>query len=316
MAENMQRLLEAIHRAHRSCDEGAVAESLPELARVDPDLYGICVMTVDGVGHAVGDSSVPFTVQSIAKPFVYGLALEDLGLALVRRCIGVEPTGDPFDSVLPHDDVAARRFNPMVNAGAIATTSLIQGRTRGQRWQRIRAALGRYMCKQVTVDDAVLASKRQTDHVSRGLAYLMCSEGMIEGEIEDVIELYFRQCAIQTDCHDLALMAATLANAGRNPVSGEQAISRRYVKHMLSVMFSSGLYDFSGQWAYRVGLPAKSAISGALIAVVPGRFGLAVYSPRLGTHSKSVRGVRTCEDISRMLELHLFATERTRGASP
>ncbi len=306
MPSDIDQVLQSIHACRLSSDGGAPAANLPELSQTEADRYGICVITVDGSTHAVGDSTAAFTMQSIAKPFVYGMALEELGLTLVRRRIGVEPTGNPFDSVPGRDEVAARRFNPMVNAGAIATTSLIQGRTLEGRWERMRSAFGRYLCRNVRTDEPVLTAKRHADHATRGLAHLMCAEGMVDGAIDDVIELYFRQCSVRVDCHDLALMAATLANGGRNPVSGELAISRRHVRHVLSVMFSSGMYDFSGQWAYRVGLPAKSGLSGAILAVVPGRFGVAVYSPRLGDHSKSVRGVETCEDLARRLKLHVF----------
>ena len=298
--------LQELHCRYQPLRDGAAANYIPKLANANPEWFGISVVTADGQAYSVGDTSVLFTIQSISKPFVYGLVLEDWGSESVREKIGIEPTGDPFNATLASEEIEERKYNPMINAGAIATTSLIKGANQEERQRRLFGMFERYLGRRVEIDQSVFDSRQATDSLNRAIAYIMLNFGRIEGKIEEILDLYFQQCSLRVDCGDLALMAATLANAGINPVTGQQAIASRTVKNLLSIMYTCGLYDFSGQWAYRVGLPAKSGLSGALIAVVPGQMGIAVYSPPLGEHKKSLRGVKVLEALSRTFGLHIF----------
>jgi glutaminase len=299
-------LLAELHERHKDNTKGKVATSLAELAGADPRWFGISAVTVDGAVHTCGDSARVFTIQSIAKPFVFGLALADHGANALARYIGVEPTGDSYNSILQPERVSQRRFNPMINAGALVTTGLLRGADPDARFARLSASLRRYLGHDVALDTAALASRQRGDHVNHALAHLLRSQGLLEAGVDAVIDLYARQCSLKVDCRDLALMAATLANRGVNPISGERAVRAAHVKHILAVMYACGMYEFSGQWAYRVGLPAKSSMSGAIMMVVPGQMGVAVFSPPVDDQNKSVRGVMTCEDLSRHLGLHTF----------
>ncbi|HAC62293.1 MAG TPA: glutaminase A [Cyanothece sp. UBA12306] len=285
---------------------GQNANYIPELAQVDPNLLGISLVTTKGRSYSVGDTSTLFTIQSISKPFVYGLVLEDWGPQYVLQKIGVEPTGEPFNDIMEPQEIQDRKYNPMVNAGAITTTSLIKGNTLQEKQQRLFSMFRRYFGRDVQINESIFWSRKTEDNWNRALAYMMVNFGLIEGKVEEVLDLYFQQCSIKVTCQDLALMAATLANSGLNPITGEQALNKNYAKHLMSIMFTSGLYDFSGQWAYRVGLPAKSGLSGAIIGVIPNQMGIAVFSPPLGEHNKSVRGVKIFEELSQQFKLHIF----------
>ncbi len=301
--DNLQRLYDK----YLPFDKGKTTDILPQLQGADPDTFALSVVSIDGEVHSVGDYQKKFSIQSISKPFVYGLALEDHGEAHIRRIIGVEPTGETFNSLIKHEQIFEGRFNPMVNAGAVTTTSLIKGGTLQERIDRIIGMLGGYIGHAVEIDEEALGSRRTLDNVNRAIAYFMLSEGRLAAGVEDTVELYAYQCSVLVDCQELALMAATLANGGIHPRSGRRMISSKYVKPILSVMFISGMYEFSGQWAYRVGIPAKSGVAGAILAIVPGRMGIAAYSPLLGPHCKSVRGVRAIEALSKKYHYHVFS---------
>jgi glutaminase len=298
--------LTELHDRYRGLRDGRVADYIPQLATADPDWFSICAATVTGEQYAVGDADAHFTLQSISKPFVFGLALEDHGREFISERVGVEPTGDAFNSIIRLDDRSHRPHNPMVNAGAIAVTSCLRGSGPTERLNRMLAMFGRYLGTDVTVDMSVFMSERTTGHRNRAIAHLMVNFGMLEGSVDEALDLYFQQCSVTVTCRDLALMAATLANAGTNPVTGVRAVDPGYIRDLLSVMFTCGLYDYTGEWAYRVGLPAKSGVGGGILVVVPGVLGLGVFSPPLDTHGNSVRAVRVCEDLSRDLRLHVF----------
>jgi glutaminase len=298
--------LQSIYEKFLPLTEGHTTDILAHLKDADPNTFAISAVSIGGEVHSVGDFSKEIPIQSISKPFVYGMALKDWGEEHVRRIIGVEPTGDAFNSLIQHDQVCRGRFNPMVNAGAVTTTSLIKGGGLQERIQRIQEMISGYIGHPAEFDGAALSSRKNLDNMNRAIAYLMLSEGCIEGNVEETVELFAHQCSLSANCQDMAMMAATLANGGVQPFTGKRMVSARYVKNILSIMFSSGLYDFSGQWAYRVGIPAKSGLAGAVLAVVPGKMGLAAYSPLLGPHHKSVRGVRAIEEISRKYSFHVF----------
>lgn len=302
-----------IYKRYQDVDSGSVATYIPELAKVSPSLFGICLVTADGQIYEVGDSQDPFTIQSISKPFVYGLAIADCGVEAVTRRVGVEPTGEAFNSII-FDEANNRPYNPMVNAGAIATTALVQGQGFDQRFDRILRMFESFAGRSLSVDEAVFQSEKETGHRNRAIAYLELNAGMIEEPIAEHLDLYFRQCSILVTARDLAVMAATLANNGLNPLTRERAIAPEQVSSILSVMASCGMYDFSGEWLYRIGMPAKSGVGGGIIAILPGQFGIGTFSPPLDERGNSVRGIDVCQELSARFRLHLFDTHAVTKA--
>jgi glutaminase len=300
----LSRFLDLCHSEIGGDNSGAIANYIPELAKADPDHFGISVVTTDGYVYEVGDSSVPFTIQSISKAFVFALALETIGAKRVESLIGVEPSGDAFNSIRLRAD--NRPFNPMVNAGAIACSGLIYDAEGSGAFNRILATLGRFAGRELGVDEAVFASERKTGDRNRAIAYLLRNYDAIKGDVDGVLDVYFRQCSVLVTARDIAIMAATLANRGINPITGDQVINPYVVARTLSVMASSGMYDYAGEWIYRVGMPAKSGVGGGIVAALPAQLGLGTYSPLLDSHGNSVRGLRVCAALSSHFDLHLF----------
>ena len=268
---------------------------------------------MDGRVYEAGDAAQPFTIQSVSKPFLYGYALREYGQAFVLDRVGVEPTGEAFNSIVL-DKVKNRPFNPMVNSGAIAVAGLMKGRDGAERRENMLALLGQFAGRRMEIDRAVYASEDATGHWNRAIAYMMLNSGMIERDPAEVLEVYFQQCSVLVTARDLALMAATLANDGVQPVSGERVLGREAVRDVLSVMMSCGMYNYAGQWAFEVGLPAKSGVSGAVMAVIPGQVGLCAFSPPLDAFGNSVRGVMACQELSRRFDLHTFSHSPGAGA--
>lgn len=304
-AAPFRQTLQEVHAKYSTLDEGKVADYIPELAKADPKWFGISAVTTDGLVIDVGDCNQHFTIQSISKPFVYGQVLEDHGLDTVLARIGVEPTGEAFNSILL-DEVSNRPFNPMVNAGAIATADLVLGKDFSERITRLIDLFSRYCGRDVHLDNSVFMSERSTGHRNRAIAHLMRNFNMMGDRIDESLELYFQQCSMLVSCHDLAVMGATLANGGVNPMTGQRAISQSNVKYLLSIMHSCGMYDYAGEWGFRVGMPAKSGVSGGIVAVVPGVMAIGIYSPPLDVKGNSVRGVKVCEELSQRFGLHCF----------
>lgn len=286
--------------------DGEVASYIPELAKADPKAFGIVLVTTDGEVYQAGDTEQLFTIQSISKAFVYATAMADRGRQAVLRKIHVEPTGDAFNSISLHP-VTGAPLNPMINAGAIAAAGLVGGDTAEVQWRRIVGSLSTFAGRTLEIDDAVYRSESETGFRNRAIGWMLRNFGILEEEPTEVLETYFQQCAIEVTCRDLALIGATLANQGRNPLTREQAIAPEYVANILSVMASCGMYDFSGEWLYRVGLPAKSGVGGGILAVLPGQLGIGIFSPPLDAQGNSARGIKVCADLSRDLGLHLFA---------
>lgn len=303
-----------LHRRHKENRSGRLADYIPELTRIDPDLFGIAFTTMDGFIYEAGDTAAPFTIQSISKAIIYGLALEDHGREEVLRRIGVEPSGEAFNSIA-FDERNNRPFNPMVNAGAIAATAMVKGSGHAERFERILDVFQRFCGRDLKMDEAVYQSESRTGHRNRAIAFLELNAGMIGGDVEEHLDLYFRQCSLLVNTVDLAIIAATLANGGINPVTGELALSPEYVRSVLSVMNTCGMYDYAGGWQFDVGLPAKSGVGGGITAVLPSHLGIGVFSPRLDAVGNSERGVKVCEDISRSFRLHLFE-DRGIGQEP
>jgi glutaminase len=304
--------LRRLHERFLPLRDGEVATYIPELARVDADAFGIVIATVDGAVYEVGDARARFTIQSMSKPLTYAAILESRGEAAVRRRIGVEPTGDAFNAItLEH--AGGTPLNPMVNAGAIAAVGLLEGEGTEDRTARLVETYGAFCGRALRIDTAVYASERDTGHRNRAIAHLLRSTGALDGDPDDVVDTYFRQCSAEVDTRDLALVAATLANGGRHPLTGIQAASDATVRDVLSVMATCGMYDGAGEWLFEVGLPAKSGVSGGILAVLPGRLGIGVWSPRLDRHGNSVRGVAVCRAMAAELELHLVRGQRDAG---
>ena len=308
----VRRYLEDLHARHKLNRQGKLADYIPELSKVDPDEFGIAFATMDGFVYEVGDTNALFTIQSISKAIIYGLALTDHGREAVLKKIGVEPSGEAFNSIA-FDEKNNRPFNPMVNAGAIAATALVKGADIDERWDRILDMFQRFAGRDLTLDEPVYRSESATGHRNRAIAFLELNSGMIGGDVDEHLDLYFRQCSLLVNTADLAIIGATLANGGLNPVTGERALAAEHVRAVLSVMNTCGMYDYAGGWQFDVGLPAKSGVGGGITAVLPGHLGIGVFSPRLDAVGNSERGVRVCEDISRNFRLHLF---EDRGAGP
>ncbi|AWB96358.1 glutaminase A [Agromyces badenianii] len=305
LRDPVRHMLESVLDDVRALSTGAVASYIPELAMVDPERLGAALVSTHGVVHETGDSDAEFTIQSVSKPFVFALAVDALGLAEVTRHVGLEPSGEPFNAI-SLEATSGRPLNPMINAGAIVTTSLMRGDTAEEKFALVRAGLERFAGRDLTVDDDVFTSEASTGDRNRALAYLTRSAGTLASTAEVATTAYFRQCSLTVNARDLAIMAATLATGGVNPVTGERVISEDAARWTMAVMTSCGMYDASGDWLVRVGLPAKSGVGGGIVAVQPGQFGIGTFSPRLDERGNSVRGVATLELLSERHGLHML----------
>jgi glutaminase len=309
-ASPIDAYLARLHQDWLPDRSGAVADYIPPLALADPDSFGIAITTTEGHSYEVGDSRVAFTIQSMSKPFTYGLALHDHGFDAVDAKVGVEPSGEAFNSISLAPG-SGRPLNPMINAGAITSTSLVAGAGAAEREGRVVDFYGRFAGRPLEVDTEVYEAERDTGHRNRAIGHMLRAFGVLEDDPDEALDLYFRQCSVSVDCRDLSLMAATLANGGVNPASGERVLARDLVDRVLSVMTTCGMYDAAGEWVVDVGMPAKSGVGGGVLAVLPGQLGIAVFSPPLDRHGNSVRGVEVCRQISTDLNLNLLHVARS-----
>lgn len=286
---------------------GVLANYIPELAEVDPERLGASIAMVDGELYASGDTDSLFTIQSISKPFVYALALADRGFERVLDKVGVEPSGEPFNEI-SLEDSSGRPLNPMINAGAITTHSLVGTETMNpaERMERVISGLSAFAGRSLDVDEAVYSSEIEHAHRNLAIAHMLRSHDILTENPAGVVEGYTRQCSLLVTVQDLAMMAATLANYGIQPVTGEQVVPKTVVRQVLSVMFTCGMYNAAGDWATQVGIPAKSGVGGGIIGAVPGQLGLATFSPRLDVHGNSVRGVSLFERFSSDMGMHVM----------
>jgi glutaminase len=306
----LRRLLDEV----RTDTSGVLADYIPELAFADPELLGLALVSVTGRDYVAGDSTATFTMQSISKPFVYALAVESLGLDEVDRWVGSEPSGESFNAI-SFESATGRPANPMINAGAIATSSLVGSGDSAARFEKIRSTLSEFAGRSLRIDDAVYRSEQETGDRNRALAYLMRSAGGLRLGVDDAVDVYFRQCSLLVDTHDVAVMAATLANHGVNPVTGVRVVGEEAARCALAQMATAGMYDHAGEWMLRVGLPAKSGVSGGIVAADPGQFGIGVYSPRLDPRGNSVRGVTAMRALSHDYGLHPLGHTPTADGS-
>lgn len=313
------RIDELLARAHARAlahVEGAVADYIPILAEADPDAFGACVADVDGGLHEIGDTRIPFSIQSISKAFVYALLCESVGHERVREAVGVNNTGLAFNSVVAIEINDGHPMNPMVNAGAIATTAMIPGTTAEQQWDAIRSGLSLFAGRDLALDEKVYRSEAETNQRNRAIAQLLESYGRIEGDPLRAVDVYTRQCSLLVDARDLAVMGATLADGGVNPVTGDRVVSAEVCRDTLAVLAASGLYERSGEWLFEIGLPGKSGVAGGLVTVAPGKVGIGTYAPRLDPAGNSIRGQVATAYLSRALGLNIFASDSHYAAAP
>lgn len=298
-------LLKDLHRKYKDVHEGEVATYIPELGLANPDHFGICLTSVDGTIIEAGDCDVEFTIQSTSKAFVFAMALTSHGRDAVYRRVGVEPSGDAFNSI--ELDRLNRAFNPMVNAGAITTTGFIQGATMEERKEKMLATFSAAAGRPLRIDESVYKSESDTGHRNRAIAWMLTNfDKMDLATNMETLELYFMQCSILVTARDLAVMGATLANMGINPLTGENVFEMDCIQDVLSVMFTCGMYDYAGEWAFRVGIPAKSGVGGGILGVVNRQLGIGTFSPKLDERGNSVRGIKACTALSEELGLHAF----------
>jgi len=306
--ERVRSLVVAAYERFRDNRDGSVSTVYPALARVPPGLFGICVVSTRGEVFGIGDDEVAFTIMSVAKPFVFALVCAALGPAEAQRLVGVNATGLPFNSLTAVEQSADGRTNPMVNPGAIATTSLVPGATAEEQWRRISDGLSGFAGRRLALDDEVYASATATNHRNRGIARLLEDRGCLHGDPEETVDLYTRQSSLSVTAHDLAVMGSTLADGGVNPLSGEQVVDAVSARHTLAVMASAGLYETSGDWLYEVGLPGKSGIGGGMVTVSPGKGAIGTFAPLLDGAGNSVKGRLVARYLAEELGLDVFVS--------
>ncbi|WP_328520367.1 glutaminase A [Kribbella sp. NBC_00359] len=302
-------LVQAAYERFRGVGDGTVSDVYPALARVEPEAFGLCVVAIDGRRFEAGDSGRLFTMMSVAKPFVFALMCQAVGVDAIRALVGVNATGLPFNSVQAVERSPQGRTNPMVNPGAIATTSLTPGRSLDDRWQFIVDGLSRFAGRELVLDDDVLASALATNHRNRALAALLRSVGGLAGDPEEATELYTRQSCLSVAATDLAMMGATLADGGVCPTTQERVIDADVARVTLAVMTIAGLYETSGDWLLDVGVPGKSGIGGGIVTVSPGKGGLGTFGPRLDQAGNSIKGQLAAEFLARRLGFDLLASQ-------
>lgn len=308
----VEALLAEAYERFSTVMTGELADYIPALAAADPSWFGLAVVGVSGASFAVGDSEVRFSIQSVSKPFVFALIVEAIGYNEARLLLGVDSTGLPFNSVMAIELNDERTMNPMVNAGAIAATSAVLGDSVEAKWEFILDGLSKFAGRRLEVDEGVLISELETNQRNQGIARLLESYGRMYSDPLEATLNYTKQCSLIVTVTDLAVMGATLADGGVNPITGEQVVSADVCKRVLAVMATAGLYEHSGAWLYEIGLPAKSGVSGAIVSIAPGKGGMAVFSPPLDDAGNSVRGQLATKFLSDLLGLNLFASRGAR----
>ena len=307
--ERVQALIEAAYAQFVDDRDGTVSDVYPALAAVEPEQFGLCMTDAAGRMYDVGDADVPFTIMSVSKPFVFALICEQLGPQAAREQLGVNGTGRSFNSLDAITTSADGRTNPMVNPGAIAATSLAPGASIDERWQFIVRGLERFAGRELTVDESVYESASASNVHNRAIVAALHERGRLGCDPAEALDLYTRQCALQVTARDLALMGATFADGGVQPVTRERVVAASVARHVLAVMTTAGMYETSGDWLYDVGLPGKSGISGGVVTVAPGKGALGTFAPRLDAAGNSVRGQHATALLARTLGLDLFASQ-------
>jgi glutaminase len=305
----VEALVKAAYQRYKDLDEGKVADYIPALAKVPRGLFGICIAGVDGSSFEIGDSKHQFSIQSVSKPFVFALVSEAIGTEEARAKIGANATGLPFNSVMAIELNSDRTMNPMVNAGAIATTSAVPGDTADAKWRFIREGLSRFAGRDLSIDEEVYESEAATNQRNRGIARLLEGYERMYFDALQATDVYTKQCSLLVSAADLAVMGATLADGGVNPLTRERVVSADVAKRVLAIMATAGLYERSGDWLFEIGLPGKSGVGGGIVTISPGKGGLGVFSPPLDEAGNSVRAQRVTKYLSEHLGLNLFASQ-------
>jgi glutaminase len=304
----IDKALKEAHAKYKTLQEGKNADYIPALAKVPSNLFGIALVTTDGQLHAVGDSDSLFSIQSISKVFTMARVMEDSGEQAIQDGVGVDATGQVFNSIVAIEQYKGHQMNPLVNPGAIATTGMVSGKTAAEKWSKILATYETFAGRKLAVNQEVYESEAATNQRNQAIGALMYAYGLIQDDSKMVTDVYTRQCSVNVSAKDLAVMAATLANGGKNPVTKQQVVKAEHVPNILAVMATAGLYDDSGIWLYNVGLPAKSGVGGGIIAVAPGKFGIAAFSPPLDAAGNSVRAQRGIQHVAEQLGANPYAS--------
>jgi glutaminase len=308
-SEQVNDLVAEAYERYRTNTDGQNSQVYPALARVPSELFGICVADTGGNVYAVGDADYDFTIMSVSKPFVFALVCQEIGVEKVRQDIGVNATGLAFNSLAAIEQNLDGRTNPMVNAGAIATTSLVPGATLEDKWQFIQDGLSGFAGRSLPLNEEVYASASLTNHRNRSIARLLQSYERIYMDPVEATDLYTRQCSLNVSAKELAVMGATLADGGMNPLTKAQVVDAAICHYTLAVMATAGLYETSGDWLYDIGLPGKSGIGGGIVTVSPGKGGLGTFAPRLDSAGNSVKGQLVAKFLSQGLGLDLFVSQ-------
>ena len=304
----IQAALEQAHAKYQTLEEGKNADYIPALAKVPSKLFGIALVTTDGRVYAVGDADATFSIQSISKVFTLSRVMQESGDAVIQQTVGVDATGQAFNSITAIEQYKGHEMNPLVNPGAIATTGMVAGKTDKEKWSKILDTYEAFAGRKLEVNKEVYESEAATNQRNQAIGALMYAYGLIQDDPKMVTDVYTRQCSVNVSAKDLAVMAASLANGGKNPVTKKQVVDAGHVPKILAVMATAGLYDDSGIWLYNVGLPAKSGVGGGLIAVAPGQFGIAAFSPPLDAAGNSVRAQRAIQYVAEQLGANPYAS--------
>jgi glutaminase len=307
--ELVSRLVKEAHAKFAGNSEGKNSQVYPALARVDEKLFGICVVGTNGAVHAVGDTDHEFSIMSVSKPFIFALICELLGAAEARAKLGANATGFAFNSVAGIERQPDGLTNPMVNAGAIATTSLVPGNSVEEKWAFIHDGLSKFAGRKLPMNEEVLKSASETNFRNRSIAQFLLSVGRIYCDPMEAVDLYTRQCSLNVSAKDLAVMGATLADGGVNPITKERVVDPMVCHYSLAVMTTAGLYETSGDWLYDIGLPGKSGIGGGIVTVSPGKGGLGTFAPPLDAAGNSVKGQLVAKFLSQSLGMDLFVSQ-------
>lgn len=307
--DEVRRLLEEAHRLAATNDEGVVADYIPALAKVSRRLFGACIVGVNGAVHEIGDVAHTFSIQSVSKPFVFALVCQAIGVEEARAKLGVDATGLPFNSVMAVELNDSRTMNAMVNAGAIAATSLVPGATAAAKWSAIVEGLSRFAGRRLAMDEEIYESEAATNLRNRGIAKLLEGYGRMYFDALEATDVYTRQCSLLVSAKDLAVMGATLADGGVNPITKERVVDPGVCKRTLAVLATAGLYERSGDWLYDIGLPGKSGVGGGIVTISPGKGGLGTFAPPLDGAGNSVKGQIVARFLSERLGLNLFASK-------
>jgi glutaminase len=305
--ESIAITIQKIHQACCNINYGKIVDYIPELADCNPSLFGIAIATSDGQIYYTGDAKFKFPIESLCKPFVYGVALEDHGRDTMMNKVGVCISGLPFNSIIDSGIRRTKLQNPLGNAGAMATASLIKGFSSQEKWERVRESIGNYIGRTPEVNHKIYRSEMSTNSRNRALAHLYKSYNLFYDDVDSTISRYTKACSLMIDTTELAIMGASLANNGKNPLTGTQAISPEHVRDILSIMLINGLYDGTGNWIFDVGLPGKSGVGGGLLAIVPKRFSIATFSPLLDDAGNSIRGMSAIKRLVNQWQLHLLS---------